>query len=102
MVPVLVRRLNGPCRGWLLGDETDLYNLLDAFETVLPRHHQSNRSAVLGRQGLAIESGGQNRQRMHGFIETQPFDIRPIKHASDLVGHATRIEKRLKRDELCR
>src|ERR1041384_1947865 len=35
---------------------------------------------------------------MHRFVETKSFDIRPVEDAGALVGHAFRIEQRLKRD----
>src|SRR3546814_5737694 len=44
-------------------DELDFHDRLDALEAVLPRHHQAQRRAVLLRQRLAVQAGGQQGQR---------------------------------------
>src|SRR3989344_2866802 len=43
-----------PCADRLLLDEADAYDGLDALEAVLPRHHQSDRRAILVWQHLAV------------------------------------------------
>ena len=61
--------------------EADLHDAFAAFEAVFPRRHQAQRRAVLIGQHLAIHAKGQHRERVHGFIEAQGFDIREIKRA---------------------
>src|SRR5688572_27291704 len=88
---VLVRSLNVPSRGRLIGDQSNLHNRLNALEPVFPRDNQANRRAILRRQRLAVQAGSQNRQRMYGFVEPQPLNVRPIEDARVLIWHASGI-----------
>src|SRR5436190_19194650 len=40
----------------LLSNQTDLDDRLDALESILPRHHQTDRRAVLHRHCLTVQS----------------------------------------------
>src|SRR5215207_3660355 len=53
---VLLRLHHIPRCWWLFLDEADLDNGFDAFGTVIPRHHDGDRGAGLGRQNLAIQT----------------------------------------------
>src|SRR5438132_8784944 len=54
--PIFVWRLDIPGRRRLIRDQHNLYDRLDALETILPRHDQTNRRTVLRRHRLAIHS----------------------------------------------
>ncbi len=94
--PILVRRLDVPGCRRLAGDQTDLYDGLNALESVLPRNHQSNWRAVLRRHRLPVKPGRENREGIHGLIQAQALDIRPIEDACALIRHPPWIQQRLK------
>ena len=77
---VFLRRRLVPGRRRLLLREPDLHDRLDALEAVLPRHHEPQRRAVLVRQRLAVQADRENRQRVHGLVHPQAFDVRPVEH----------------------
>ena len=67
--------------GWrFFVGKTDFDDTFAAFEAVLPGHHQAHWRAVLIRHHFTIHAKGQQRQRMHGFVQAQRFDVRPIQH----------------------
>ncbi len=76
----------------MLIDERDFHDRLDALESVLPRHNQADRRTVLVGQFVAIKSDGKNRERVHGFVQPQAFDVGPIEYAISLTGHLTEIK----------
>ena len=82
----------------LLLDELDLDDRLDALEAVLPRHDEADRRAVLVHQRLAIETDGEDGQRMHRLVHAQSLDIGPPKGLVSLARHFPRAEKRGERD----
>src|SRR6185312_7527401 len=75
---VLARRALVPRRRRLLVGERDLDDRLDALEAVLPRHDKLHRRAVLRRQLLSVETGSEDRERMHGLVDAQALDVRPL------------------------
>jgi hypothetical protein len=50
-------------------DEADLDDGFNAFEAVFPRYDQPDRRSVLRRQRFAVEPHGQDRQRVHRFVQ---------------------------------
>src|SRR6266849_40890 len=72
---VLIRRIPVP-RGRRLGSlQPNLHDGLNALVAILPRHHYAHRRAVLIRQRLAVHAYAQQRQRVHRFIQPQPFHV---------------------------
>src|SRR5260370_42555933 len=58
---------------------------------MLPRHDESDGRAVLLGQGPAVNARGQQRERVHRFVQPQPFVVRPrvvwrAPHARRLLG----------------
>src|SRR5690606_38001860 len=51
---------------------------LDALEAVFPRHHQTERRAVLVGQAAAIHTHREKRQWVHRLIHAQTFNVRPV------------------------
>ena len=94
-----------PGGGGTFTSQFDTDDRLYPFETVLPGNGESNRRAVLRGQRFAIHADAEQRQRMHGFIEPQPFDIGIRQPAADktilLARHLLRRIKRFKRDVAC-
>ncbi|EAU65733.1 conserved hypothetical protein [Stigmatella aurantiaca DW4/3-1] len=88
---VLVGRREVPRGGRLTLGERDADDGFDALEAVLPRHHQPQGRAVLGRQRLAIEPRGQQGERVDRLVQAQPFHIGPVQHAALLTGHLLRV-----------
>src|SRR5437879_7292837 len=83
--PIFVWRLNLPGRRRLVRDQHNLYDRLDALETIFPRYDETNRCTILRRHRLPVHAGRQNRQRIHRFIQTQAFNVWLIKHARGLI-----------------
>ena len=79
----------------LFAGKLDADDALDALVPVLPRNHQTHRSSVLLGKRLSVNPGGYERQRMQGFVQTQPFGVRPriIRKSRD-TGHFLRPENR--------
>src|SRR6476469_125947 len=67
---VFVRRHSVPCGRRHGVSKADLHDRFDALESVLPRHHQAQRSAVNVGKNFVIKADSHDGQRMHGFIET--------------------------------
>lgn len=82
---------------WLFGYQADAHNRLDTLEAILPRHDQTHWSTVLRRECFAIQAGCQYGERMHGFIQSQAFDIGPFENIAQLSRHAVNVEQCLKR-----
>ena len=89
--PVFLRLQRVPGGFRHLLDELDAHDRLDALEPVLPRHDQPQRRAVLLRQRLAVEPGGEEGEGMHRFVDAQAFAIRPFEDARTDAGHLRRI-----------
>ncbi len=45
-------------------------------------------------QRLAVEAHRQQRQRVHGLVDAQAFDVGPVEHAAALAGQLLGIEQR--------
>src|SRR5260370_6570624 len=73
--PILRRIGNIPGGRRLFLHELDLDDGLDAFEAVLPGHDEPDWRPVLIGQRLAIHAEAEHRQRMHGFVHAQAFDV---------------------------
>src|SRR4029079_18929642 len=73
---------------------------LDALEAVLPRHHQLDRRAVLVGHDTAVETDGQDRERMQRLAQAQLFDVRPLQRAGLLARHLVGRELGRERDVL--
>jgi len=84
-------RLVPSCRRLLVG-KANLDEALGALEPIFPRYDDAHRRAVLLRQHFAVHAKSEQRQRVHGFVQPQAFDVRPLQHAriharhGDLVG----------------
>ncbi|VFT74920.1 Uncharacterised protein [Klebsiella aerogenes] len=91
---VFVRRRQIPGGRRLLARQLNADDGFNAFKTVLPRHGQADRRAVLRRQRFAIHADGKQRQGVHGFVKPQPFHVRISKSPADktifLPGHLIR------------
>src|SRR5260370_29097460 len=75
-VKTVLRRIgNIPGGRRLFLHELDLDDGLDAFEAVLPGHDEPDRRPVLIGQRLAIHAEAEQRQRMHGLVHAQSFDV---------------------------
>src|SRR5215472_18731150 len=80
--------------------EADLDDGLGVLESVFPRYDGAQWCAVHVGQDLVIESHGEYRERMHGFVHAKTLDIRPLKHVRiSLVGHLVGRQDCLKRDK---
>ena len=84
---IFMRRIFAPCRARLRRHQLDFDDGFDAFEAVFPRDYQPDRRAILRRQRTAINSAGQNRQRMQRLVQAQSLHIRPVQHISALTRH---------------
>src|SRR5690606_34407688 len=71
--------------------EADGDDRLDALEAVLPRHHQPQRRAVLLRQRLAVQTGGQDCERMHRLVDAQALAVGPVDRAEAYARHLHRV-----------
>src|SRR5512138_850431 len=80
--------------------KADLDDRLDSFEAVFPGHDEAQRCAVLIEQRLAVQADGEQRQRMHRFIDAKTFDVGPREHARALPRHFIRTQHGLERDVL--
>src|SRR5438128_8844312 len=58
-----------PGRRWLIRNQGYLHDRLDAFESIFPRHDQTNRRAILWRHRLPVHPGCEDRQRVHSLIQ---------------------------------
>src|SRR6516162_1284873 len=86
--PIFVWSLSAPRCRWLGRDKGDFDNRFDSFESVLPRHDESNGCAILGRKQPAVQTHGQDRQWIHGLIQAQPLDVGPVEDGPSLAWHA--------------
>src|SRR3546814_21015033 len=68
-----------PGRLWFALDQRDLYDRLDALEAVFPRHDEPDRRAVLVGQCLAVETDGEDGQRMARLVQAKPLHIGPFE-----------------------
>src|SRR5258706_4396210 len=66
----------------LFFDESDRDDGFDALEAVLPRSDQSQRRSIRIGQWLSIYAECDQRQRIHRFVESETFHIRPIQTAA--------------------
>ncbi|MND75384.1 hypothetical protein D3C80_669990 [compost metagenome] len=98
---ILIRSNTLPGGFRLLADQTDAHNGLDALEAIFPGHHQTQRRAVLIRQLTPVHAYRKNRQRVHRFIQTQPFYIGPVDQGKTgaLARHAFGILQGFEADE---
>src|SRR5262245_46227953 len=84
--PIFIWRLLHPGSRRLFVNETDLGYRLDASEAVLPWNDQPDRRAIwIWKRLFAIESNGQDRQRIHRLIQAQTFNIRPLQNRAALL-----------------
>ncbi|NRP51540.1 hypothetical protein XMM354_003339 [Aliiroseovarius sp. xm-m-354] len=65
----------------------DTHHGFDRFVAIFPRHHQTQRRAVLVRDVLAIDASGHDRQRVHRLVQPKTFDIGPVEHRKADTGH---------------
>src|SRR5450755_4813364 len=70
---ILARVGEIPGGGRLLLDKLNLHDGLDAFETVLPGDHQADGRAILIGQSLPVHAETEQRERVHGLVDAQPF-----------------------------
>src|SRR5258706_3360355 len=61
----------------LCAHERDFHNRLYSLEAVFPGHNQSQRSAVLAKERLVIDTHGDDRQGVHRLVETQALHVWP-------------------------
>src|SRR6185295_9823617 len=66
---ILARGIDPPIRRRLFFHEADADDGFDALVSVFPWNHQPNGRAVLIRQGLSVHAEGEQRQRVHGFVQ---------------------------------
>src|SRR2546430_16953823 len=85
-----------PGRGRFFFLKADFHHGLDALITVLPGNDHANRRTVLRRKGLAVHPDAKKSERVHGFVQTQTFDIGKIYAAILRLGHLTRVIESLK------
>ena len=97
---VLAGGIDIPGGGRHTFDETDFDDGLDALETVFPGNDEAHGSAVLIGKRLAVHADAEKRQRVHGFIETQPFDVGKFDAGVGGQRHLARIIVGLESDEL--
>ena len=50
-------------------------------------------------QHRPVQADGEDRQRVHGFVQPQPLDVRPVEHGLPLAGHLPGVEQRGELDE---
>ena len=98
--PVFIRGGHIPSSSGCFFGEPNAHDALDVLEPVLPWHHQPQRRAVLVWQHLAVKAHGQDGERVHGFIHTQAFAVRPVQHSAALAGHLRRVHERGELHEL--
>ncbi len=78
--------------------QLDLDDRLDALEAVLPRHDEPDGRAVRVREDPAVETDGEDRQRVHRLVEAQALDVRPVENGRTLARHLRRVEERRESD----
>src|SRR5215475_6263708 len=84
--PIFIWRYLHPGCSRLFFDETNPSDRLDPFEAVLPWNDQPNRRAVwIWKRLFAVESNGQNRQRIHRLVQAQTFNVRPLQNRAALL-----------------
>ena len=89
-----------PSGGGLFVGETNFHNALGIFKTVFPRHVQTHGGTVLFGQHLAIQTKGEQRERVHGLVHAQAFHVGPTQHPRAHIGHGFRIGQGDELDEL--
>src|SRR5829696_5792198 len=95
---VLVRACQIPSRWRLRICKRYFHDRLDTFKAVLPGDDEPNWSTILIRHLLAVKPGRENCQRMHCFVETEPFDIWKINPGGERRLHLLPIVMRFKRN----
>ena len=65
---IFVRRHFVPKRLRLFGDKLNFHQRFRAFESVLPRHNQPDRRAILIAQRLTVKTGGDKRELVARFF----------------------------------
>src|SRR5918999_4367997 len=68
---ILVRPIAVPEGARLLRGEFNFDNRLDALETILPRHHQSQWCAVLLWQWMSVDPAGEHAQLIVSLRQRQ-------------------------------
>ena len=76
---VLIRSELVPERPWLLRHKLDLCQRLRTLETVLPRHNEPKRRAVLIAQWFAVKADRDECQFVARFFDCEAFGIGPGK-----------------------
>src|SRR5208283_4319227 len=84
---VLVGRGNLPAVAGLLVGELDANDGFRTLEAVLPWDDYAQGCAILIGQRLAVHAETKQRQRVHGFIHPQAFDVGPLQHIEALARH---------------
>src|SRR6266404_3217244 len=97
---IFMWRILVPSGAGLQRQKLDFHERLDALETVLPGNDQADGRAILWRQCAAIQSAGQQCQRVHRFIHSQALYIGPYKYVAALPRHALGVEQGLEGDIL--
>lgn len=72
---ILVGGEGFPERGGLFGDKFNFCDALDALVAVFPWDDEPGGCAVLFGHGFAVDAGGDERERVHGFVESQAFVV---------------------------
>src|SRR6185312_9221554 len=83
-----------PGRARLALGEVDFGDGLDRLETILPGDDQPLRRPVLVGKSPAIKPNDEQGQRVHGLVDAQALDIRPLENRCTLARHALRIVER--------
>ena len=95
---VLVGVGDVPGGRWLVLCKFDLDQRFGALESVLPGDDHSDRRAVLIGQRFAVHADGQQRQRVHGFVQPQALDVGQVDSGAAPQGHLLLVEIRFECD----
>ena len=84
----------------LLVGEVKFDDAFGALETVLPRQDDTDGSAVLVGENLAVTAKGEQSKGVHGFVHAEAFGVGPVVAAGE-VGHLLTVEVGEELDVLC-
>src|SRR5258708_4418211 len=98
---VLLSRRLIPGGGRLFLDQPDTHYRLNTLVAVLPRHREPDGRAILIRKFFSIQAHHQQRERMHGFIQPQPFHVGEVDSGPSSPRHLLLVVVALERHVLC-
>ena len=95
---VFARSVHIPSGGGLTFNELYFDDGFDALKAVFPGNDEANRSAVLVGKSFAVHANAEQRERMHGLVEAQTFDVRELDAGMVAPRHLRMIVVGLKGD----